>query len=205
MRKALPLVRAFVTVGVTSLRLRDVGAGDAVGGGEGDEVGREDGRGGVVLLVEGLLPLADHAEEAVVDDGDVDGEALLLDGGELGGGHLEAAVAGDDPDVFLGAGELGADGGGQREAHGAEAAGGDERAQGVVLVVLRLPHLVLADVGDDDGLGQALGGEGLGPDVVDDVRGVEVAVVGEVDDVADGLGAFHAVDFGDPRRRRRSG
>src|ERR1700730_18258406 len=51
----------------------DVGSGDAVGGGEGYEVGAEDGRGGVVLVVEGLLPLSDRAEEAVVDDGNVDG------------------------------------------------------------------------------------------------------------------------------------
>src|SRR6185312_10301087 len=49
----------------------DVRTGDAVRGGEGDEIRREDGRGGVVLLVEGLLPLAHHAEVAVVDDGDV--------------------------------------------------------------------------------------------------------------------------------------
>ena len=62
-----------MTVGVTPAFV-DVGSGDAVGGGEGDEVGREDGRAGVVLVVEGLLPLADHAEEAVVDDGDVDGD-----------------------------------------------------------------------------------------------------------------------------------
>ena len=113
------------------------------------------------------------------------------DGGELGGGHLEAAVAGDDPDVLLGAGDLGADGGGQREAHGAEAAGGDERARGVVAEVLGLPHLVLAYVGDDDGLVEAAGGLGLAPDVVDDVGGVEVAVVGEVDDVADAGVALH--------------
>src|SRR5438270_6285551 len=50
----------------------DVRAGDAVSGGESDEIGREDRRLGVILVVEGLLPLADHAEEAVVDDGDVD-------------------------------------------------------------------------------------------------------------------------------------
>ena len=60
--------------------LGDVGAGDAVSFGQLDEVGAEDGGGGVVLIVEGLLPLADHAEEAVVDDGDVDGEAFLDDG-----------------------------------------------------------------------------------------------------------------------------
>jgi hypothetical protein len=64
-----------------------------------------------------------------------------------------------------------------------------------VLVVLGLPHLVLADVGDDDGLFGAAGGVGLVPDVVDDVGGVEVAVVGEVDDVADGGVAFLGVDF----------
>lgn len=53
-----------------------------------------------------------------------------------------------------------------------------------------LPHLVLAYVGDDDGVVEAAGGAGFGPDVVDDVGGVEVAVVGEVDDVADGGGAY---------------
>ena len=42
---------------------------------------------------------------------------------------------------------------------------------------------------------EAAGGVGFAPDVVDDVRGVEVAVVGEVDDVADGGGAFAGVDF----------
>ena len=75
---------------------------------------------------------------------------------------------------------------------------GDERARGVVLVVLGLPHLVLADVGDDDGLLGAAGGVGLAPDVVDDVGGVEVAVVGQVDDVADGGVAFHGVDLAEP-------
>src|SRR6202012_4858917 len=106
-------------------------------------------------------------------------EFFLHDGGELGGGHLEAAVAGDDPDVLFRAGDLCADGGRQCEAHGSEPARGNERARGVVLVVLGLPHLVLADVGDDDGLFGAAGGLSFAPDVVDDVGGVEVAVVGE--------------------------
>ena len=65
----------------------------------------------------------------------------------------------------------------------------------VVPVVLRLPHLVLAYVGDDDGLVEAAGGLGFGPDVVDDVRGVEVAEVGEVDDVADAGVAFKLGDL----------
>ena len=104
---------------------------------------------------------------------------FLDDGGELGRGHLEAAVAGDDPDFLVRAGELCADGRGQREAHGAQAAGGDQRARLLVVVVLRLPHLVLAHVGDHDGVAA-----GDAPDVVNDVRRVEVAGVGQVLDVA---------------------
>ena len=53
--------------------------------------------------------------------------------------------------------------------------------------------------------GEALGGESFAPDVVDDVGGVEVAVVGEVDDVADGGVAFEGVDFGDPGGTARFG
>ena len=68
----------------------------------------------------------------------------------------------------------------------------------LVLEVLGLPHLVLADVCDDDGFFFAAGGDGFAPDVVDDVGGVEVAVVGEVDDVADGGGAFGGVDVVEP-------
>src|SRR5271155_5003066 len=47
-------------------------AGDAVSVGELDEVGADEWRGFVVALVEKFLPLTDHAEVAVVDDGDVD-------------------------------------------------------------------------------------------------------------------------------------
>jgi len=67
-----------------------------------------------------------------------------------------------------------------------------------VLEVLGFPHLVLAYVGDDDGVVETAGGGGFAVDVVDDVGGVEVAVVGEVDDVADGGGAFGGVDLGEP-------
>ncbi len=82
---------------------------------------------------------------------------------------------------------------GKREAHGAEAAGGDERARVLVVEVLRLPHLVLAHVGDDDGVAA-----GDAPEVVHDVRGVEVAGVGKVLDVADGGCALAGVDGLEP-------
>jgi hypothetical protein len=57
---------------------------------------------------------------------------------------------------------------------------------------------VLAYVGDDDGVVEAARGGGFAVDVVDNVRGVKVAVVGEVDDVADRGGAFRGIDFGEP-------
>jgi hypothetical protein len=71
--------------------------------------------------------------------------------GQLRRGHLEPAVADHPPRlVGLGLARLGADGGGQRKAHRAQAARRDQAARQVVMVVLRLPHLMLADVGDDE-------------------------------------------------------
>ena len=46
-------------------------------------------------------------------------ELLLTQRRQLALGHLEAAVAGDHPDLGVGPAELGADGRGQGEAHGA--------------------------------------------------------------------------------------
>ena len=77
---------------------------------------------------------------------------MVGDGGQLGDGHLEAAVAHDGEDQLVGTRELRADGRGQAEAHGAEAAGVDPQARLVEADELRGPHLVLADVGGDDGL-----------------------------------------------------
>jgi hypothetical protein len=85
--------------------------------------------------------------------------------------------------------ELGADGRGEREAHRSEAARGDELSREVVLVVLRLPHLMLADVGHDERL--ALGDA---PEIVHDVRGEEAVGVRHRLDVAHGRVALELVD-----------
>src|SRR5579859_2073437 len=61
------------------------------------------------------------------------------------------------------------------------------------MVILRFPHLVLADVGDDDGLAI-----GFLPQIVDDVSGVEVAVVRKSLDVADGGIALEFADVAKP-------
>ena len=70
----------------------------------------------VALLVEHLLPLADHAEVGVVEDRDLDRDALGRGGDQLLGGHLEAAVAVDGPHHAVGPADLGADGGRARRS-----------------------------------------------------------------------------------------
>ena len=86
----------------------------------------------------------------VVDDGDVDLEIFLNEGGQFGHRHLESAVADHHPHFRARARHLRADGRRQRKSHGARAAGRDQGARTLVLVVLRFPHLVLAHIGDHD-------------------------------------------------------
>ena len=149
----------------------------AVGVGELDEVGHRAGCRlqvgvGVALVVEERLPLAHHAERAVVDDRDLDRDVVDDAGRELLVGHLEAAVAVDRPDRALRLGDLGAHGRRHREAHGAEAAGVDPGVGALVLHELRRPHLVLADAGDVGRLGAR-----DGADPLDDVLRREGAVL----------------------------
>ena len=59
-----------------------------------------------------------------------------------------------------------------------------------MLVILRFPHLVLANVGHDDGVGVA----GLAPDVVDDVSGVKMSVVRQVLNIADRGVSLETID-----------
>ena len=80
------------------------------------------------------------------------GSAMIGDGCQLGDRHLEAAVTDDRKDQFIGPRELRADRGRQAKAHGAEAAGVDPQARRVEANELRGPHLMLADVGGNDGL-----------------------------------------------------
>ena len=126
--------------------------GDAVGVGEFDVVRAGHRHLFDVAVKEHFLPLAHHAQVAVVEQGDFDGQLFLDGGNQFLEGHLEAAVAGDGPDGGAGAAQLGAQGGGNLKAHYAEAAGGYEGVGAVEEQVLRRPHLVLAHAGDDDGV-----------------------------------------------------
>ena len=133
----------------------------AVGVGELDEVGDAAAdRGvqvgvGVALVVEQRLPLAHHAEAAVVDDRDLDRDVVDDAGRELLVGHLEAAVTVDRPDRALRLGDLRAHGGRHGIPHRPEATGVEPGVRALVLDELGRPHLVLADAGDVDRLGPA--------------------------------------------------
>src|SRR5713101_5348871 len=168
-------------------------AADAEGIRERGKIRRDERSGHVALVVEELLPLADHAEIAVIDDGDLDVDLFLDDGSQFAHGHLEPAITHDDPYFGAGLCEFRADGGWKSKTHGAESAGSDQRAGAIVVVILRLPHLMLADIRDDDGFAV-----GFFPDIVDDMRGVEVATIGQALNVAYRRIAFQLIDMANP-------
>src|SRR2546425_10252404 len=76
---------------------------------------------------------------------------MLHRGDEALRGLLNPAVADERNALLARPGELGAQSGREAEAHGAQSTGGDERARLAALIPLGHPHLVLADIGDDDG------------------------------------------------------
>src|SRR5215208_5943653 len=119
---------------------------EAIGGGESFVVWPGYGRLGVTAVVEELLPLADHPEVAVVQDGDLYVQPELPDRGELLDVHLDAAVAGDYPDGIIGIRERHAHRRRQREAHRAEASARDVAVRLRELEELGRPHLVLPHV-----------------------------------------------------------
>ena len=152
-----------------------------------------------VAAVEVVLPLHDHTEVLVVEDNGLGGDLLDVGGGEFLNVHQEGTIAIDVDDLFVGATDLGTDGGGESVAHGTEAGGGDELAGMPVFVPLTGPHLVLADAGGDDGV--ALGefvkflDDHLGEDELLTILDVGLDVVG-IDDL--GLGGVLEGGFGLP-------
>src|ERR687897_555930 len=122
---------------------------EPVGGGELLVVGPGYGRLGVAAVVEELLPLADHPQVTVVQNSDLYVQPEVPYRGELLDVHLDAAVAGYDPNRIFRMGESHAHRGRQREAHRAEATTRDVAVGLGELEELGSPHLVLADVRDE--------------------------------------------------------
>ena len=110
----------------------------------------------VTALVFDLLPLTHHAEVAVVQSQDFDRRVVLQAGGEFLDTHLHRAFTRDAENFAIRLGEFDAHRVRDTHAHGAQATGVDPTAWLVETVILRRPHLVLADVRCDVGVG-ALG------------------------------------------------
>src|SRR5438552_3284532 len=174
--------------------LSDAFTADAEGIGERGKIRRYQGSSNVAFVIKKFLPLADHAEIAVVDDSNLDADLFLDNGSQFAHGHLESAVTHNDPDFGAGFRELRADGGRKSKAHGAESARSNQRTGLIVMVILRFPHLMLANVGDDNGIAAR-----LFPDIVDDVRGVEVPVVRQALNIAYRRIALQFSDMTNPR------
>ena len=80
------------------------------------------------------------------------GQLYCLRGGKFLDIHLDGTVTGDVDYMFVRKGHLCADGCRQTESHGAESSGGDESPRQIEFVELGSPHLILADLGGDDGI-----------------------------------------------------
>src|SRR5215217_114279 len=135
--------------GLYVVALLDGPSAQPIGGGELLVVRAGYGRLGVAAVVKELLPLAHHAEVAVVEDGHLDVQPEVPYGRELLQVHLDAAVACHDPNGLIGVGERYPHRRREREAHRAETT----RSYMAILLgeleELGGPHLVLADVGDE--------------------------------------------------------
>src|SRR5437879_1907068 len=165
-------------------------AADSVSFGQFHKIGIQQRRGFIVTLVEKFLPLANHPQKTIVNNGNVDFQFLLHDRRKFRHGHLEAAVADDDPDFGLRTRYFGSYGRRQGKAHGSQTTRRDQRTRLLVFVILRFPHLVLADVGYNHGVSVA----SFAPQIVDDVRRVKMPVVGKFLNVAYGGIALQPVD-----------
>src|ERR671910_3531493 len=129
--------------------LADGATGEPVGGGELLVVGPGYGRLGVAAVVEELLPLADHPQVTVVQNGDLYVQPEVSYRGELLDVHLDAAIAGYDPHGVFRIGESHAHRRRQREAHRAETPARDVAVGLGKLEELGPPHLVLPHVRDE--------------------------------------------------------
>ena len=96
--------------------------------------------------------MSDHAHVAVVKDHNFHRQAALHCCGHFLDIHLDAGVSGDIHHCFIRKGNLGTDGSRKPETHRSQASGCDKMVGPVKLIILGRPHLVLADLGCDNGL-----------------------------------------------------
>ena len=130
----------------------------------------------MMALVHHVFPLADHPEKAVVQDEDLERDPVGDQGAELLDVHLKTAVAVDQDERVDRVGEPGADGRGQTEAHGPEPARADPLARPAEAIILRRPHLMLADTRDQGRVARGQLGDDLHDGLWLDVFGPAVGL-----------------------------
>ena len=122
----------------------------SIGIGEFHIIGASDGCLRIVARVEKLLPLAHHAQIAIVHNGHFDGDALLLQGRQFLNVHLNTTIARHYPDGSIRHAHLDAHRSGERKAHGTKPTRGDMAIGARPGVMTCRPHLVLSHIGDDN-------------------------------------------------------
>src|SRR5471030_2662543 len=98
------------------------------------------------------LPLAYHAVAQIVQQQDLHGNAVGGCRFQIADIHPDTAITIDIDHQGAGTRQLGADSGGQAEAHGAHAARCQQAARMLECVILGRPHLVLTHARRDDRL-----------------------------------------------------
>lgn len=104
----------------------------------------------IAAAVEHLLPLADHSEIAIVQVDDLDRQSELFRRREFLNAHLDRTIAGNAGDLLVRMGKRRAHRIRQTDAHRPQTARIEPATRLVELVVLRCPHLVLANVRRND-------------------------------------------------------
>ena len=104
---------------------------------------RKDGLG-VAFPVKEILPLSNHAQNAVVNNDLDQGQMLPHSRRDLIHVHAEAAVAGNVDYLLVRAADLRSDSRSQTITHSSQSAGSQKLARAMKAVILGRPHLVLS-------------------------------------------------------------
>ena len=103
-----------------------------------------------MTTVKHALPLIDHAQDVVVENDDFDVDTVLMECGKFLTVHHDAAVAGKEDDRRSGTADFSTHGRRKAVPHRPQSPGGNEVPRFIQVEELSRPHLMLADVGNDD-------------------------------------------------------
>src|ERR1051325_1264835 len=91
----------------------------------------------IILVTENFLPLAHHPQKSIVDDGDVDLDFFLNDGGKLTHSHLKSAITRHNPNFSFRTRDFRTNPRWQSKPHSPQPTRGNQRPRSLMLVILR--------------------------------------------------------------------